>query len=244
MLRPRPRRGPRNDIMPTEIKLEKFEGPLDLLLQLIEQEKMVITEVSLSQVTEQFLNYLDKFGDDRSENLADFLVIATRLVYLKSKQLLPYLQPEEEEGPSLADQLKLYKQYLEASQKIHSLWTAERVAYGRIEPPVKAVGFVLPLNARTDDLRSAFLQLIKRLEPISPLPEVKMDRTISIKQKIDSIRKILRQYRQLNFEQLLENATSRTEVIVSFLALLELVKDQSVQIKQAGAFNELVIKKI
>lgn len=230
--------------MPTEIKLEKFEGPLDLLLQLIEQEKMAITEVSLSQVTEQFLNYLDKFGNDRSENLADFLVIATRLVYLKSKQLLPYLQPEEEEGPSLADQLKLYRQYLEASKKIYLLWTAERIAYGRVESPVKPIGFVLPLNAQTVDLHLAFLQLIKRLEPISPLPEVKMDRTISIRQKIDSIRKILQQFKQLSFTKLLENASSRTDVIVSFLALLELVKDQSVQIKQTGAFNELLIKKI
>ena len=131
--------------MSTEIKLEKFQWPLDLLLQLIEQEKMAITEISLSEVTEQFLNYLDKLSapgvdSDHSDFLADFLVIAAKLVYLKSKHLLPYLQPEEDEGPNLADQLKLYKQYLEASKKILAFWQAERLAYGRTEPPVKVEG--------------------------------------------------------------------------------------------------------
>lgn len=227
--------------MPTEIKLEKFEGPLDLLLQLIEQEKMTITEVSLSEITEQFLLYLDKLEDDRSENLADFLVIATKLVYLKSKHLLPFLQPEEDEGTNLADQLKLYKEYLEASKKINIFWNANRISYGRLEPPVKAVGFVMPLNAQKDDLYSSFLFLLKRLTPINPLPEVRMDRAISVKQTIDSIRNIFKTHQQLNFKQLLNDATSRTEVIVSFLAILELIKTNDVRIKQGGSFEDLLI---
>ncbi len=230
--------------MPTEIKLEKFEGPLDLLLQLIEQEKMTITEVSLSEITEQFLHYLDRMGDDRSENLADFLVIATKLVYLKSKHLLPFLQPEEDDGPSLADQLKLYKEYLEASKKINIFWSANRISYGRLEPPVKAIGFVMPLNAQKDDLYSSFLFLLKRLTPINPLPVVHMDRAISVKQTIDSIRNIFKTHQQLNFKQLLNDATSRTEVIVSFLAILELIKENSIYIKQGGAFEDLLITKV
>ncbi len=240
--------------IPTEIKLEKFEGPLDLLLQLIEQEKMAITEVSLSEITEQFLRYLDKMSaqggsalggeEDRSENLADFLVIATRLVYLKSKHLLPFLQPEEDDGASLADQLKLYKEYLEAGKKINIFWSANRISYGRLEPPVKPEGFIMPLNAQKDDLYSSFLFLLKRITPINPLPEVKMDRAVSIKQKIDNIRNILRTHQQLNFNQLFSDTASRTEVIVSFLAILELIKDESVRIKQGGSFEELLITKV
>ena len=228
----------------TEIKLEKFEGPLDFLLQLVEQEKMAITDVSLSEITEQFLVYLDKMEDDRSENLADFLVIATRLVYLKSKHLLPFLQTEEDEGTSLADQLKLYKEYLEASKKINIFWNANRISYGRLEPPVRQEGFVMPLNAQLNDLRNSFLYLLKRLTPINPLPQVKMDRAISVKQTIDNIRNILHSHRQLNFKQLLSNAASRTEIIVSFLAVLELIKENAIYIKQGNSFGEMEINKI
>src|SRR3989338_6596602 len=120
--------------MAKEIKLEKFQGPLDLLLQLIEQDELNITEISLSNVTEQFFDYLNKLEESRSEELADFLVIATKLVYLKSKHLLPYLYPEADEGPSLAEQLKLYKRYADASKEIGRLWEQGSIASGRIEP--------------------------------------------------------------------------------------------------------------
>ncbi|MDO8499794.1 MAG: segregation/condensation protein A [bacterium] len=230
--------------MPHEIKLEKFEGPLDLLLQLIEQEKMSITEIALSKITEQFLEYLDKMGDDRSDNLADFLVIATRLVYLKSKNLLPYLlPPDEDDGPGLAEQLKLYKQFIVASGKINILWQAGSIAYGRVEPPVKVEGFTPPTNARVNDLYTAMVALVKRLQPLRPLQSMQIDRTISIKQKIASIRELLTKIKSLSFKDILQNAENKTEVIVSFLALLELVKDETIKIKQKDAYADLFLEK-
>lgn len=230
--------------MTTEIKLEKFQGPLDLLLQLIEQEKMNITEVSLSAVTEQYLKYLEKLDGERPEELADFLVVATRLVYFKSRHLLPYLYPEEDEGPSLADQLKLYKEYVEASRKINILWQAGRVSYGRLEPPVKAEGFVMPQNAGLADLSGSMLALLKRLAPLSALPRVTMDRGVSIKQKIELLREMLKSQKRFTFGELLSEAGNRTEVIVSFLALLELVKEKAAVIKQENNFGEMTINKI
>src|SRR3989339_1639297 len=107
--------------MENKLKLDNFEGPLDLLLQLIEQEDLNITDIALSKITEQFFVHLDKMGKNRSEELADFLVIAAKLIFLKSKNLLPYLNPEEDEGESLADQLKMYKRYVEASKNIDEL---------------------------------------------------------------------------------------------------------------------------
>ncbi|EKD42838.1 MAG: Chromosome segregation and condensation protein [uncultured bacterium] len=227
--------------MTPEIKLEKFQGPLDLLLQLIELEKLNITEVSLSQITEQFLNYLDKMEKDRSEELADFLVIATKLVYLKSKTLLPYLYPEEEEGPSLADQLKMYQQYILASKKINILWSQNRIAYGRIEPPVKNTEFVLPLNARAADLLKSMEKLVSRLRPLNPLPKITIDRAVSVKQKVDSIWNALKQHKKMNFKDLLSSAENKTEVIVSFLALLELMREQKAFINQDSAFGSMEI---
>lgn len=230
--------------MTPEIKIEKFEGPLDLLLQLIDQEKLAITEISLSQITEQFLNYLNHLEKRRSEELADFLIIATRLVYLKSRTLLPYLYPEEDEGPSLADQLKMYQQYVDASKKIVYLWEQNRIAYGRVEPPIKIKEFVLPLNARLADLKDAMERLVIRLRVPRPLPEIEIDRAITVKQKVDSIWLTLKKYKRLNFQEILNNAESKTEVIVSFLALLELIKDEKAFIKQNGAFTNMEVKLI
>lgn len=224
------------------LKLEKFEGPLDLLLQLIELEKLNITEVALSQVTEQFLLYLDKLEVEKSEELADFLVIATKLVYMKSRTLLPYLNPEEEDGPSLADQLKMYQQYIEASKKINIYWQQNRIAYGRIEPPVKVTKFVLPLNARTKDLNKAMEKLVAHLRPPTPLPQITIDKAISVKQKVESIWNALKQHKTMNFKDLLNSAESKTEVIVSFLALLELMRDQKAFISQSDNYGDMEVK--
>jgi len=226
------------------IKLEKFEGPLDLLLQLIEQEKLNITEIALSKVTEQYFEHLNKLEESRPEELADFLVVATKLVYLKSKTLLPYLTPEEDEGPSLADQLRMYKRYVEASHEINRRWEAGRLAYGRLEPPVKPEGFVLPANAHSADLREAFVNLLKRLKPVTPLPKVTVDRAVSVKQKLDTLLNFLKQRRRFNFSEILSQAKNRTEIIVSFIALLELVKTGVAAARQNKSFEDLEISKI
>mgnify|MGYP000494015266 CR=1 FL=1 len=230
--------------MVTELKLEKFEGPLDLLLQLVDQEKMDISEVSLSKITEQFFSYLDTLEKNRPEELADFLVIAARLIFLKSHHLLQYANPpEEENGPALADQLKLYKQYVEASKTINILWQAGNIAYGRIEPPIKVTEFLLPASASADSLHTAITALLRRLKPVEPLPKVTIDHSVSVKQRIDAIRKLLTGSKEVSFKQMLSTATNKTEIIVSFLAILELIKEKSVRVKQAWSFEDMFIVK-
>jgi segregation and condensation protein A len=230
--------------MAKEIKLEQFQGPLDLLLKLIEEEQLSITEISLATVTEQFFHYLSSLEVNRSDELADFLVIATRLVYLKSKQLLPYLYPAEDEGVSLADQLKLYKRYADASKLVEERWKLGWQAYGRIEPAPPQEGFVLPINARPTDLHSTLVQLLKRLKPVNPLPAVTIDRTVSVRQKVIAIYEALQSLHRVSFRDIVGNAENKTEVIVSFLALLELIKDAKISIHQNVAFDEMMIDKV
>lgn len=230
--------------MVTELKLEKFEGPLDLLLQLIDQEKMDISEIALSKITEQFFTYLDKLEKNRPEELADFLVIAARLIFLKSHNLLQYANPQEEEGgPALADQLKLYKQYVEASKTINILWQAGKVAYGRTEPPIKVAEFIMPANADKNNLHTAMTTLLRRLKPVDPLPKVTVDHSVSVKQKIDTIRNLLKSGTEISFKNLLSTSKNKTEVIVSFLAILELIKEKTVSVKQAWSFEDMFIVK-
>lgn len=224
------------------VTLEQFTGPLDLLLELIEQEKLPITEISLSKVTEQYLEYLNTLAETQPEELADFLVIASKLLYLKSKTLLPHLVLEEDEGPSLAKQLALYKCYIEASKKVVNLWLEPRAAYGRLEPPLKMEHFIFPSNVVVSNLHQSFFSLLKRLKPIDPIPKLSIDRSVSVKQKVAFLFQSLQKLKQLNFSYVVATAENRTEIVVSFLALLELIKEQRVSINQEAAFDELVIR--
>ncbi|MFA6105423.1 MAG: segregation/condensation protein A [Patescibacteria group bacterium] len=230
--------------MPKELKLEKFEGPLDLLLQLIENEKLAITDVSLSDVTDQFFQFLSGMDENRSDELADFLVIATRLVYIKSRQLLPYLYPPEEEGLSLSEQLKFYKRYADASKFVEKLWGEGKMAYGRVEPAPVLTGFTAPQNATAVELKNSFVLLLKRLKPINPLPEVRIDHTVSVQQKIKSIYESLKKLNQLSFKDIFNSDSNRSEVIVSFLALLELLKQEKISVNQKNSFNDMMINKV
>jgi segregation and condensation protein A len=230
--------------MKPEIKLEQFSGPLDLLLSLIKDNKCDISKIALSEVTEQYLQYLDKLEENKDEELADFLVVGTRLLFLKSRMLLPQFAPEEEDGVSLEQQLRLYKAFVDASRKINKLWLNRFRSTFRVEPPRKQTEFLPPTNFSTTNMHQSLLQLIKRLRPLAPLPQTQIDRAISLKERIDKIRKLIITGKKIDFFSLLENAQNRTEVIVSFLALLELVKQKTIMFTQENTFSDISIEKI
>lgn len=154
-----------------KIKLEQFEGPLDLLLRLIEQQKFDITRVSLSQVTDQFIEYLDQTEDLSLDELVDFLVVAVKLLLIKSKALLPSLNPEEEEEiQKLEDQLKIYKEYFEASKKIDEIILKKNFSFIR-EKSLKIIPiFCPPKNLNKNILAEIFTEILKDLEAaINPI---------------------------------------------------------------------------
>ncbi len=230
--------------MRATIQLEKFSGPLDLLLSLVNDKQMDITELALSEITEQYLLYLDKLEKNRVEELADFLVVGTRLLYLKSRLLLPQFMPEEEEGQSLEEQLRLYKAFVDVSRKINKKWESKHRSVFRIEPPRKSEEFVVPVNLSSSILHDNMVSLINRLKPLKPLPETRIDRAVSMKEKLDSIRTILKKSKSVNFFEILNNSNNRTEIIVSFLALLELVKQKNVILKQDESFADIAIERV
>lgn len=230
--------------MKANFQLENFSGPLDLLLSLIDEEKMNISELAISQVTEQYLKYLETIGEAAPEELADFLVVATRLLLLKSRNLLPQISPDDEQGPSLEEQLRLYKAFLEASKKLNKKWLAGKVAHFRIEPPRRPAGFVPPQNLGLENLRESMLKLLSRLRPLKDLPRAMIDRGISMKEKLDQIRSLIKKNKSASFHEVLQNSQNKTEVIVTFLALLELVKENAVALKQDDSFTDILIKKI
>ncbi len=232
--------------MSYNIKLEQFEGPLDLLLQLIEQNELDITQVSLAQVTDQYIKYLNQLEYLNPGMLADFLVIAAKLLLIKSKALLPYLKmDEEDEGEELEKQLKIYKEFLEASKVVNKILLKKRFAYAREKMPVTDIPLFNPPKSLTGEkLAKVFHEVLKDIEPIVNLPKKSLGRIISISEKINQIRDKILQKASINFEELVKNSKDKTEVVVSFLALLELVKQKSVSVIQKDKFSEIKIMKV
>ncbi|MFA5069971.1 MAG: ScpA family protein [Patescibacteria group bacterium] len=228
-----------------KIKIEQFEGPLDLLLQLIEEQKLEITQVSLSTVTEQYIAILDQNTSIPPEELADFLVVAAKLLFIKSRALLPYLSPDEEDlGSELEQQLKMYRLFYEASRVIHKMILKKRFCFYRETSRLIIPVFIPPENITVRDLGHFFRAILREIEPIIEIPRQAMHRTISIREKISQIKEFIFQSEGLNFKNLIKEAKSRTEIIVTFLALLELVKQRDIAVCQNSIFCDINIKKI
>lgn len=226
--------------MSVQFKIEHFEGPLDLLLQLIEQEELTISEVSLAKVTEQYLGHITH-TPVLPDELADFLLVASKLLLIKSKTLLPDLNIPDE-GPSLADQLRMYKEYVEASKEILAMIKKKRFAFPRELPP-RQEGFFPPKTITAAKLELVFDGILQSLAPLIALPKAALSRAVSIKEKIAVIQDLLRRELQSHFSHIVANAKNKTEVIVSFLALLELVKQRLVDVEQGELFTDIAIRK-
>lgn len=231
--------------MAYSVQLELFQGPLDLLLKLIEEQELDITEIALAEITDSFIKHLDQVEERFPEELADFLVIATRLIYIKSRALLPWLEREEEEetGEQLAAHLKMYKAFRDASVQLE-----ERIAskhYG-VPRPVLAkqfdrVEFAPPASVTMERLASAYRTAIGRMQNVIRIPKAAIRKAITVKERIVALSKVLEQHKQISFKELVEGEHDRTEIVVTFLAILELVKSQTVTVHQPASYSDFVI---
>lgn len=229
-----------------KIELEQFNGPLDLLLQLIESQKLDISSVALAEVTDQYLGYLDAHPDIPAHDLADFLVVATKLLVIKSRTLLPPTEEEEDDmAGDLELQLKMYKEYLDASRTIekiisqkHFSFTRERIAYN-FEP-----SFSPPENISADNLNEAYLEIIKRVDYVVNLPQRVMEKVVSLSEMVLHIRQKLTEFQKTSFKNIISHANCKSDVVVCFMALLELIKSGEAIVNQNNIFDEIKIERI
>lgn len=236
-----------------DFSTDKFQGPLGLLLQLIESEQMDITEIALATIADQYVAYVEQAENIDPEEIADFLVIAARLLYIKSKALLPYLstESEEEDISDLERQLRMYKEFVEASLQVQSLIGRGQTLFapvfvkgGRRGLQLEAV-FAPPAKLTAVDLANTWRQLLGRLRPTDKkLPEERLEPKISIDERIVHIRALLADQLSLSFQRFLEKAQSRVEVIVNILAVLELAKQRELVFEQEELFSEIRVLKI
>jgi segregation and condensation protein A len=227
------------------VETRVYEGPLDLLLQLIERAELDITEVSLAQLTDQYLEHLNSVSEVSTEEVSAFLVIAAKLIQIKSEVLLPRHsenEGEEDVGQELVRQLKLYKRFKEISKILRNYEESGSRTYLRIAPTPNIESKIDVSGIKLDDLLVAAQAVLLKSKPDAQLDNVITISRITIRQKINLIAQFLKNSEQGTFQQLLSKEPTHEEIVVTFLAMLELVKRHLVQVWQESLFGGIEIK--
>lgn len=235
--------------LPYQVRLEKFEGPLDLLLHLIKENRINIYDIPIALIAQQYIDYLEQM---RSLNLfvaGEFLVMAATLLHIKSRMLLPVEErpPEEDEGPDpreeLVRRLLEYKQFKEAARELDERGRRWRDVYRR-EPeplPKEDIDECSADDLSLFDLVDALQSIIART-PSSPLMEIIPDH-LTVRNQMTSILDTLENRESVTFEELFSGQVTRITVIVTFLALLELIRLHTVRVYQAELFGSILVSR-
>ncbi|HYC34744.1 MAG TPA: ScpA family protein [Candidatus Paceibacterota bacterium] len=229
------------------IKNEKFEGPLDLLLDLIEKRKLLINEFSLAQITDDYIAHVQASPEQTMHARADFILVASTLLLIKSRSLLPELNlttDEEESIEDLEKRLKLYKRIKELSEGIKRMYGATPLRFARDSKGVKVI-FAPDKNTSVASVHKAILDVLQKV-PKKAEPETKatLKKTVSIEEMIDSLTERVQKAVRMSFREFagsknVRNREEKVNVIVGFLALLEMVKQGIISANQEKTFDDI-----
>lgn len=230
-----------------KIGIEEFDGPLDLLLHLIKEAKIEIKDIFVSEVTEQFLQYMNGVAVLDVDKVSEYLNMAATLLEIKSKSILPkieeYLDDIEDPEQALIRQLEEYKLFKEASEKLKGY---ENVARFYKEPD-KSVGDVKIVYSdfNLEGLISAFSKLLmkvddKKWQEQNALQKIPKE-VFTVKEKVETIREVLLQKKSVSFFELFGHYYTRSELITTFQAMLELLKLQYITVEQSGVFDDITL---
>ena len=243
--------------MGIDIKVNAFEGPLDLLLHLIEKNKVDIYDIPISEITSQYLDYIRSMEEEDLDVMSDFLVMAATLLKIKAKMLLPVNEEEEEEGDpreELVRRLIEYKIYKYASLQLKEReMTAEKSFFRSPDIPPQVLAYreeidpVQMLSEVTLQRISEVFQFVmrKRQDKLAPIRsefgEIKQEE-IKLEDKITEVYNYIIQYKEVNFYDLLNEQETKEAVIVTFLAVLELMKTGKIYVQQENIEDDIFIR--
>ncbi|HYF29191.1 MAG TPA: ScpA family protein [Candidatus Paceibacterota bacterium] len=224
------------------IKTEAYEGPFELILDLIEKRQLSINELSLSQVTDDYIQHVRGHGTFPMEDAAQFIGVAATLLLIKSKSLIPDLEltgEEEEDMDDLKRRLREYEKVREMMRELSKIFGKRvMVAAGERAPePVFSPARDLTIKK----LEEALADALAALEKEEQLPEARVRPTVTIEEMMESLLTRIQKKMTMSFREFAAGSTEKVEVIVSFLALLELVKEGAVGAEQQGSFGEIQI---
>lgn len=229
------------------IKIDAFEGPLDLLLHLIKESKVDIWDIKIVDITDQYLNYIKSMESLNLNIASEYLVMASELIEMKSKMLLPRYQEEnqeEEEDPreQLIQRLIEYQRYKEMTKNFKELEEVRHEFYTKAPESLKEYvdeGTVISSDVTLDDLMSAFEKFLQRKKLEKPLSTTVTKKEITVEERRRSIRNILREKKKVDFFELFDEIT-KEYVVVTFLAVLEMAKKQELTIYQENNFDQII----
>ena len=224
-----------------QIKTEVFEGPMDLLLSLIEKRKLLINDVSLAKVTDDFISFLQNREMYSIKDASEFLVIASTLLLIKSKSLLPNLDLTEEEKTDMYDlelKLKIYKKIKELSVHIKSMFGEKMLFFpnARKMEPV----FSPDTSMNKENIAEAIFTVIKNLPKFEVKPKLTVIKVVSLEEMIENLTKRVQSSIKMSFREFSgQGRAEKVNVIVSFLAMLELVKQGIIEVNQREKFEDI-----
>lgn len=241
-----------------DIKLQVFEGPLDLLLHLIDKNKINIYDIPIVSITEQYLQYLRSMQELNMDIMSEFLVMAATLIQIKAKMLLPKEEKEEEEEEGdpreeLVKRLLEYKMYQYAAEELKELQVdASKMLYKQPTIPKEVLVYEEPIDLKElvdgltlTKLHEIFQSVMKRqkekIDPIrSRFGKIEKEE-ISVEEKMETIREQMRGLSRIRFRALLEVQASKVQVVVTFLAILELMKMGALIVQQEQLFGDIIL---
>ena len=231
-----------------KIKTANFEGPFGVLLNLVEERKLFINDLSLAQVTEDYLKYLNTLSNASPAEISSFVVVAATLILIKSKSLLPNLNlTSEEEGDirNLEDRLKLFELYARLGINIKNMF-GKKIIFAPLERKNETLVF-LPDDRITKESMMTFARdILGRIPKKVFLPEVEVKKVVSIEEMIGKLTERIQKSLKMNFKDFVGSAQNKEEkiiVIVGFLAMLELVRQGMLYVAQKNNFEDIIIMK-
>lgn len=228
------------------IKTEVFEGPLELLLSLIEKRKLLINDISLAQVTDDFIQYLESHNEMPINQSSQFIVIASTLLLIKSKSLLPTLELTEEESQSVEDlelRLKIYQKYKEAGEKIAEIF-GKNISFERNHVPSnEQIIFAPSKNISVESMKESILRSLQKLPKVEKIPQAIVRKVVSLEETIQKLTSRVKNNLQMSFREFAGvGKEEKVNVIVSFIAMLELVKQGMIAVTQNEAYEDIKIE--
>ena len=229
------------------VRTDAFEGPLDLLLQLVEGERLSVSEISLASVTEAFLAAVRQRAEDEAyplEGLAHFLVIASKLVALKARLLVPTAEASDDDEPSLVARLLAYQAYIRAGQWLQARSTGGALLFSRGEHE-EVHEAPLPWPPSTKRLQQAFHAVLQRAEaPPVPPKALFLARLVRLEDRMASLRERIASVPRLSLFSWVGPDATREFRLVSFLAVLELVRRHEISADQGGLFTDVTLTRL
>ncbi len=227
------------------IKTDAFEGPLELLLDLVEKRKLLINDISLAKVTDEYLQHVSAMQQMSLPNTVHFVALAATLLLIKSKSLLPVLELTEEEEGGIEDlevRLRLYKIYRDAAEIITQQF-GQKISHERQFQKATTPLFVTDSFTTITALHTAIHEVLQALPIKEVKPRVQVRKVISLEEMIDRLHRRIENQMKLLFSELVGDSTEKVHVIVGFLAVLESVKQGSILVAQLERFSDIEIEK-